>query len=93
MKTTLEIDDILYREVKAMSALTGRKMKDLVSEGLRHVLHPPAPENASASGKEDSGLAELREWFKATDRAMKKAPKGQTVRDLLEQDRGRLERP
>lgn len=38
MKTTLEIDDALYREVKAMAALTGRKMKDLVSEGLERVL-------------------------------------------------------
>ena len=35
MKTTLEIDDALYREAKAMAALTGRRMKDLVSEGLR----------------------------------------------------------
>jgi len=38
MKTTLEIDDALYREAKALAALTGRKMKDLVSEGLEHVL-------------------------------------------------------
>lgn len=38
MKTTLEIDDHLYREAKAFAALTGRKMKDLVSEGLRRVL-------------------------------------------------------
>lgn len=38
MKTTLEIDDDLYREAKALAALTGRKMKDLVSEGLRQVV-------------------------------------------------------
>lgn len=30
MKTTLEIGDALYREVKALSALTGRKMTDPV---------------------------------------------------------------
>jgi len=38
VKTTLEIDDTLYREAKALAALTGRKMKDLVSEGLERVL-------------------------------------------------------
>jgi len=38
MKTTLEIDDALYREAKALAALTGRKMKDLVSEGLESVV-------------------------------------------------------
>lgn len=38
MKTTLEIDEDLYREAKALAALTGRKMKDLVSEGLRQVV-------------------------------------------------------
>lgn len=91
MKTTLEIDDALYREVKAMSALTGRKLKDLVSEGLMHVLHRPALEITPA--KDADALAELRQWFKATERSMKKAPKGPTVRELLEQDRDRLERP
>ena len=38
MKTTLEIDDALYREAKALAALTGRKMKDLVNEGLESVV-------------------------------------------------------
>ena len=93
MKTTLEIDDALYREVKALSALTGRKMKDLVSDGLRHVLKPPAVKEVSGQDKEKAALAELRQWFKATDRAMKKAPSGPSVRELFEADRQRLERP
>ena len=38
VKTTLEIDDELYREAKAMAALTNRKMKDMVSAGLRQIL-------------------------------------------------------
>ncbi len=38
MKTTLEIDDALYREAKAVAALAGRKIKDLVSEGLAQVV-------------------------------------------------------
>lgn len=35
MKTTLEIPDELYRQVKALAALSGRTVKDLVNELLR----------------------------------------------------------
>jgi hypothetical protein len=49
MKTTLEIDDELYRQAKAMAALHGRRMKDLIGEGLRLVLnntkHPKTNHN------------------------------------------------
>ena len=38
MKTTVEIPDDLYRRAKAEAALRGRKLKDLVEEGLRLVL-------------------------------------------------------
>jgi hypothetical protein len=38
MKTTLEIPDELYRQAKVQAAQENRKMKDLVSEGLRLVL-------------------------------------------------------
>lgn len=38
MKTTLEIPDELFREAKAKAALEGRKLKDLVAEGLRAVI-------------------------------------------------------
>lgn len=38
MKTTLEIDEDLYRQAKSAAALSGRRMKDLVAEGLRLVL-------------------------------------------------------
>lgn len=93
MKTTLEIDDALYREVKALSALTGRKVKDLVTEGLRHVLESPKTASPTKGDADSAALAELRQWFKSTERVMKKAPKGPSVRELLEQDRRRLEKP
>lgn len=38
MKTTLEIPDELYRAVKAKAALEGRRVTDVVIEGLRLVL-------------------------------------------------------
>lgn len=41
MKTTVEVSDDLYRRAKAEAALRGRKLKDLIEEGLRLVLEAP----------------------------------------------------
>jgi hypothetical protein len=38
VKTTLEIPDELYRQAKIHAAQENRKMRDLVTEGLRLVL-------------------------------------------------------
>lgn len=45
MKATINIDDALYRQLKIEAARSGRSIRDLVAEGLRHVLgwpHEPA---------------------------------------------------
>jgi len=88
VKTTLEIDDDLYREAKAVASLTGRKMKDLVSEGLRWAVYPESrglkpPSKAVASRK-------LAECFAEADKAVRKAPRGPTAREHLAKDRNRL---
>ena len=49
MKTTVELPDDLARRVKAAAALRGRKLKDLVADGLRLVLE--APESAAFPAK------------------------------------------
>ncbi len=77
MKTTLEIDDELYREAKAMAALTGRKMKDLVSEGLRYVVRGP--------GREEPAFQVLG--------CLKEELKGKSVEDLMTELRGPVELP
>ncbi len=68
MKTTVEIPDELYRQAKAEAALSGRKLKDLVEEGLRHMLKRPrkVPRRPSlaglmkgARGIVDSGVPDL----------------------------------
>lgn len=68
MKTTVEVPDELYRRAKAEAALSGRKLKDLVEEGLRQVLDKPdktrrKPSLAGlmkrARGMVDSGLPDL----------------------------------
>lgn len=68
MKTTVEVPDDLYRRAKAEAALRGRKLKDLIEEGLRRVLEPPhEPDERptlsglmeSARGTFDSGIPDL----------------------------------
>jgi hypothetical protein len=68
MKTTVELPDPLYRQAKAEAALRGRKLKDLVEEGLRLVLEAP-PDKARhpdlaelmkhARGVVESGVPDL----------------------------------
>jgi hypothetical protein len=68
MKTTIEVPDELYRRAKAEAALRGRKIRDLVEEGLRLVLEarrktPPNPGlvelTKRARGMIDSGVPDL----------------------------------
>ena len=68
MKTTVELPDSLYRKAKAEAALRGRKLRDLVEEGLRLVLDTPPqaqakPELAElmkqALGIVESGVPDL----------------------------------
>jgi len=68
VKTTIEVPDALYRRAKAEAALRGRKLKDLVEEGLRLVLETPRKTNARpslarlmkrAQGVVDSGVPDL----------------------------------
>jgi predicted component of type VI protein secretion system len=68
MKTTVEVSDTLYRRAKSEAALRGRKLKDLVEEGLRLVLETPRGSHRrqslaslmkGARGTVDSGVADL----------------------------------
>ena len=53
MRTTIELPDELYRRAKAVARRRGRKIKDLVEEGLRMVV------DGSAKGCRTRTLAEL----------------------------------
>ena len=68
MKTTVEVPDDLYRRAKAEAALRGRKLKDLIEEGLRLVLEAPRKTRRQPSlaglmkrarGMVDSGVPDL----------------------------------
>ncbi|MGE5269585.1 MAG: hypothetical protein ACM3JG_07930 [Thiohalocapsa sp.] len=51
MRTTVEIPDELFRLAKSEAALRGRKLKDLVEEGLRLVLAVPSAGSAEPPGR------------------------------------------
>jgi predicted component of type VI protein secretion system len=67
MKTTVEVPYDLYRRAKAEAALRGRKLKDLIEEGLRLVLDTPPKSHSpslaklmkGARGVVDSGIPDL----------------------------------
>jgi hypothetical protein len=68
MKTTIEVPDDLYRRAKSLAALRGRRLKDLVEEGLRLVLEGPGKFRRQRSlselmkgarGVVDSGVPDL----------------------------------
>lgn len=68
MKTTVELPDELFRRAKAAAALRGRKLKDMIEEGLRLVLETPQGARArprleelmkDARGVADSGVSDL----------------------------------
>lgn len=49
MKTTLEIPSDIYRQAKIRAATEGRKIRDLVTEGLVVVLHQTTAMEAAKS--------------------------------------------
>lgn len=57
MKATIDIDATVYRRLKVEAARRGRTIRDLVAEGLRHVLGLPAPPDA------DQATTRPTPWF------------------------------
>jgi hypothetical protein len=60
MKITIDLPDQLHRQAKAEAARSGRKLKDMVEEGLRRVLREPLQSERAA---QQPTLAELMEEF------------------------------
>jgi hypothetical protein len=62
MKTTVELPDDLYRRAKAEAALRGRKLKDIIQEGVQLVLDGPqkTPKHSSLAKllKKENGIME-----------------------------------
>jgi hypothetical protein len=68
VKITIELPDDLYRHANAEATLRGRKLVDLIEEGLRLLLASPHPSSrrpilaelmTNACGVVDSGVPDL----------------------------------
>jgi hypothetical protein len=89
MKATIDIPDDLYRKVKAKSALEGRPVRAVTIELFERWLDEEESRASQGSGRTRQEW--LREAFRMADEASKTAPPGPTAREILEQDRNRLE--
>jgi hypothetical protein len=86
MKVTIDIPDELYRQVKVRSALVGRAIRDVTIELYQRWLGEGQPARATKSQQEW-----LQSWLAQADEYMTSAPPGPTARQILEEDRNRLE--
>ena len=67
MKATIEFDDQLYRRLKVEAARRGRTVRELVADGVRHVLD--TPENVRPDGNDAAdALGWSPAWFGALER-------------------------
>jgi len=52
MRTTVDIPDALYRELKSKAAMEGRSVKELILRGVKGELRPPAKSQEKKSKQE-----------------------------------------
>lgn len=86
MTTTVEIPDHLYQKVEAKTKALGRKITDVTAELYERWVAEDT-DLADASGAE----AWLDAWVTMGSEACKDLPAGPTARELIQQDRQRLE--
>ncbi len=84
MKTTIDIPDDLYRQVKARSALAGKRVRDVTIELYRRWL----AQDPDAGGEDAQTW--LSDWLQRADQAFQQAPLAPSAREVLEQDRNRF---
>jgi hypothetical protein len=85
MKATIEIPDDLYRRVKAKSALQGRPIREVTIALYQAWL---TEEQLAAAPTPEQWL---EEWLRAADEYLQDAPAGPSARELLNEERNRLE--
>ncbi len=86
MKTTLDLPDDLYRQVKAKAAMEGRAVREVTVELYRRWL-ADVPETDRTLSATDW----LDEWVRFGAELERKAPPGPTLREILDEGRNRLE--
>jgi len=82
---TATIPDELYRQVKARSALLGKRVRDVTIELYRRW---PAETDSPSSETPDEWLAE---WVRLGETSLQGAPPGPTATEILQAGRDRSE--
>ncbi len=85
MKVTINVPDELYRKVKAKTAAQGRRVRDVSIE-----LYDRWVNEGRSQDSEQSAEQWLHHWFSLAD-AQTVAQPGPIARDILAQDRSRLD--
>lgn len=73
MKTTIEIEDVLFRRIKAVAAATGVSLKDFVTQALRRELEAPAADETPSWRRHFGKLGDLRAESKRVLRHIEEA--------------------
>ena len=109
MTVTIGISDDLYERLAAESARQGRPVDAVASDLIQHSLDNASTEDKTGepaqvsprppgmTRREWASLQPTPEWLerlrRSSEEAFKDAPPGPTAREILEEDRNRLERP
>lgn len=78
MKATIDFDEGLYRRLKVEAARRGRTVRDLVAEGVRHVLG--IPESGAPAVKEEAWFGVLGPYGRRQSRHDLKAMRESVAR-------------
>jgi hypothetical protein len=94
MKTSIDIPDDLYRQVKAKSALEGRAVREVATElfaawvqAENHLFSPAAVADARGEAAAEAWLAEWERVSADITTAMRALPDGPTLVEQLNADR------
>lgn len=91
MKTTLDLPAQLMDEIIVLAKREQRDVDDVVASLIQVGLESRG--HTMASQKENiDRVASLRHWFAIADQQNANAPDGPSAREILQQDRDRLER-
>jgi hypothetical protein len=91
MKTTIELPDQLMNEVKQVADREQRQVGDVVAELVRVGLEY-RPKQLQDEDVQPPPEQWMLDWLAMADELMEGAPDGPTARDIIEEDRGRLDR-
>jgi hypothetical protein len=92
MTAVIDIPDDLYQKVSARVASLGRRVPEVTVELYEQWLRDEKSADVQTAAL-PANAQWLEEWFHSADEALSRAPAGPSARELLMQDRNRLEKP